>query len=83
MDQKKGGKWLIHDHKHCKDNQSQSLQIQFRISLLGCKHNACEFHIWAILFSMFSKKIRGQTHPWWLCYFRHLSMIYLQCINQF
>ena len=31
-DQQLGGKWLIHDTKHRKDNQWQSLELPCRIS---------------------------------------------------
>ena len=33
VDQHTGGKWLIHDTKHRKDNQLQSPQLPCRISL--------------------------------------------------
>ena len=32
VDQHTGGKWLIHDTKRRKDNQSQSLKLPCRIS---------------------------------------------------
>ena len=32
MDQYTGGKWLIHDTKHHRDNQLQSLEFPCRIS---------------------------------------------------
>ena len=35
VDQHAGGKWLIHDTKHGKDNQLQSLKLPCRISKLG------------------------------------------------
>ena len=35
VDQHAGGKWLIHDTKHRKDNQLQSLKLPCRISKLG------------------------------------------------
>ena len=33
VDQRTGGKWLIHGTKHCKDNQLQSMELPCRISL--------------------------------------------------
>ena len=35
VDQHAGGKWLIHDTKHRKDNQLQSLKLPCRISKLS------------------------------------------------
>ena len=35
MDQHTGGKWLIHDTKHRKDNQLQSLKLPCRMSKLS------------------------------------------------
>ena len=35
VDQHAGGKWLIHDTKHRKDNQLQSLKLPYRISKLS------------------------------------------------
>ena len=35
VDQHAGGKWLIHDTKRRKDNQSQSLKLPCRISKLS------------------------------------------------
>ena len=35
VDQHAGGKWLIHDTKHHKDNQLQSLTLPCRISKLS------------------------------------------------
>ena len=35
VDQHAGGKWLIHNTKHCKDNQLQSLKLPCRISKLS------------------------------------------------
>ena len=39
MDQHTGGKWLIHGTKHHKDNQLQSLELSYRISMRECKHD--------------------------------------------
>ena len=36
VDQHAGGKWLIDDTKHLKDNQLQSLKLPCRISKLSC-----------------------------------------------
>ena len=35
VNQRAGGKWLIHDTKRCKDNQLQSLKLPCRISKLS------------------------------------------------
>ena len=35
VDQHAGGKWLIHDTKHSKDNQLQNLKLPCRISKLS------------------------------------------------
>ena len=35
LDQHAGDKWLIHDTKHRKDNQLQSLKLPYRISKLS------------------------------------------------
>ena len=35
VDQHAGGKWLIRDMKHCKDNQLQSLKLPCRIFKLS------------------------------------------------
>ena len=35
VDQHAGGEWLIHDTKHRKDNQLQSLKLPSRISKLS------------------------------------------------
>ena len=40
VDQHAGGKWLIHDTKRRKDNQSQSLKLPCRISKLIIKSGA-------------------------------------------
>ena len=36
VDQHAGGKWLVHDTKRHKDNQSQSLKLPWRIWKLSC-----------------------------------------------
>ena len=35
VDQRAGGKWLIHDTKRLKDNRLQSLKLPFKISKLS------------------------------------------------
>ena len=35
VDQHTGGKWLIHDMKHCKDNLLQILKLPCRLSKLS------------------------------------------------
>ena len=63
-----GGKWLIYGPINCKDNQSQSLNHPCILSQWGCKRNVGEFHSNDII-PMFPKKVRGQKHPWEVCYY--------------
>ena len=50
VDQHAGGKWLIHDTKRRKDNQSQSLKLPCRISKLSSKmwHKGVRSDIYAV-----------------------------------
>ena len=58
VDQHAGGKWLIHDTKHRKDNQLQSLF--FWVARCDIKGS-----VGTVLNPIFSKKVQGQKHPEW------------------
>ena len=62
VDQHAGGKWLIHDTKHRKDNQLQSLKLPCRISSWVAR---CDIMgpVSTVLNPIFSKKVQGQKHP--------------------
>ena len=53
-----------------------------RISLFGRKQDTRTFHSIAFIM-VFSKKVRGQKHPWDVCYYRHITSMFLQYFNHF
>ena len=62
VDQHAGGKWLIHDTKHRKDNQLQILKLPCRISSWVARC-AIMGSVSTVLNPIFSKKVQGQKHP--------------------
>ena len=61
VDQHTGGKWLIHDTKHRKDNQLQSLNspVEYSSSVYRCDIKESD----GMLNPIFWKKVQGQKHP--------------------
>ena len=57
VDQHTGGKWLIHDTKHRKDNQLQSLEYSSWVYRCDIKESD------GMLNPIFWKKVQGQKHP--------------------
>ena len=62
VDQHTGRKWLIHDTKHRKDNQLQSMEHPVEYSSRESKHEVKESER-NIFNPVFKRNVQGRKHP--------------------